>query len=273
MSLNRVGAIEAADALTDAIRSGDPSALQGVYAPEAVVWHNTDGLEQKRDDVIAGVQALHAACKVAIEVLQREATADGFVQTQHWTFTPPTGEPLEASSAFWVTLNERRQVVRLDEYIDGAALAALGSLIAAAASDAASTATEELDIDAVAARDAQIIRDLFVATDTFDVDNVVPFLDDHMKFRFGNADPLLDLQTFRSMVIEFNASLGGIRHEIKSLWTIPEERVVVAVLVVHYTRLDGSQISLPCCDVFQLGADHKITSYDIFMDINPVFAA
>jgi ketosteroid isomerase-like protein len=272
MSLDRVDAVEAADALTDAIRTGDLDALRGIYAPEAVVWHNTDGIDQKRDDVIAGVQALHAACKVAIEVLQREATADGFVQTQRWTFTPPTGESLDVSSAFWVTLNERRQVARLDEYIDGAALEALGNMIAAA-SGAAAAATEDLDIDAVAARDAQIIRDLFVATDTFDVDNVVPFLDDHMKFRFGNADPLLDLQTFRSMVIEFNASLGGIRHEIKSLWTIPEERVVVAVLVVHYTRLDGSQISLPCCDVFRLGADNKITNYDIFMDINPVFAA
>jgi len=271
--IDRFEAFKAADALTDAITTGDPAALRSIYAPDSVVWHNTDGVEQKREEVLAGLAALHAACQVAIDVRQREVTTDGFVQTQQWTFTPPTGDPLEIASVFWVTLNDGHEVIRLDEYIDSTALGALGDLVAANSPRAATAGIEPADIEEIAARDGQIIRDLFVATDTFDVDQVIPFLDAHMEFRFGNAQPLLDLQAFRSMVIQFNASLGGIRHEIKSLWTIPEERIVIAVLVVHYTRLDGSQVSLPCCDVFRLGANDKIATYDIFMDINPVFSA
>ena len=259
---------ETANALMDAIVSTNASALEEVYSPEVVVWHNTDGREMTRDEIVSGVVAMNQAIKVVVDVTSRQPTQTGFVQTQHWTFTPDSGAPLEAASAFWVTLDSDGRVARLDEYIDSAALEALTRMI-----EAASAVEEERLPSTTSSSEAtneKLIRDLFVATDTFDVEQVLPFLDENVWFKFGNAEPLTSRQQFKEMVIDFNASLTGIRHEIIDLWA-PEENVVVSVLAVYYSRRDGSEISLPCVDVFRI-TDGKITRYEIFMDINPVFA-
>ena len=42
-------------------------------------------------------------------------------------------------------------------------------------------------------------------------------------------------------------------------------------MTVHYERLDGQRLSLPCANIFRL-RDGLIADYRIFMDINPVFA-
>jgi ketosteroid isomerase-like protein len=257
---------ETADALMDAIVSTSVSSLETVYSPDVVVWHNTDGREVGRDEVVAGVLAMNEALKVVVDVTSRELTDTGFVQTQHWTFTPDSGAPLEATSVFWVTVDSEGRVSRLDEYIDSAALEGLTRMVEAAGG----TKGEVLHARSTEVTNEQLIRDLFVATDTFDVENVLPFLDEDVWFKFGNAEPLTSRQQFKDMVIEFNASVAGIRHELVDLWT-PAEDVVVTVLAVHYSRLDGSQVTLPCVDVFRI-RNAAITRYEIFMDINPVFA-
>jgi uncharacterized protein len=129
MSVDPAGAVEAANALNQAIQDGDPGALRRVYAPDAIVWHNTDGVELTREEVIGGVEDLRAASEIRIEVIRREATSDGFVQTQRFTFTPPSGPPVVFTSAFWVVLNTDGQIVRLDDFIDSAAVAAMGDMI------------------------------------------------------------------------------------------------------------------------------------------------
>jgi ketosteroid isomerase-like protein len=117
-----------------------------------------------------------------------------------------------------------------------------------------------------------VIRDLFAAADARDADRSAAFLAEDFVFRFGNADPISDVEAFRQMATEFNASLAGLRHEIRSILATDREGVVVTELAVHYTRLDGSVISLPCCNIFALDGDLKVTRYQIFMDISPVFA-
>ena len=129
MLVDRAVAVEAADALNHAIMSGDPDALRGVYAPDAIVWHNTDGVELTRDEVIGGVQDLRAASEIRIEVIRRETTVDGFVQTQRFTLTPQVGEPVVFWSAFWVVLDPNGKIIRLDDFIDSAAVTAMGDMV------------------------------------------------------------------------------------------------------------------------------------------------
>jgi ketosteroid isomerase-like protein len=117
-----------------------------------------------------------------------------------------------------------------------------------------------------------VIREVFAAADAQDADRSVTFFADEFVFRFGNADPVTDIETFRQMATEFNASLSAIHHEIRTFSTTDREGVVVAELIVHYTRLDGSEVALPCCNVFALDGDLKVTGYQIYMDISPVFA-
>jgi ketosteroid isomerase-like protein len=40
---------------------------------------------------------------------------------------------------------------------------------------------------------------------------------------------------------------------------------------VHYTRLDGAVVTLPCCNVFRL-RDGLIAEYRSYIDANPVYA-
>jgi ketosteroid isomerase-like protein len=45
---------------------------------------------------------------------------------------------------------------------------------------------------------------------------------------------------------------------------------VIAELRVHYTRLDGTEMTLPCCNVFRL-RNGAVADYRVYMDITPVY--
>jgi hypothetical protein len=47
--------------------------------------------------------------------------------------------------------------------------------------------------------------------------------------------------------------------------------VFVTELEVHYTRLDGGQVTLPCCNVFRL-REASVAEYRSYIDITPVYA-
>jgi ketosteroid isomerase-like protein len=46
---------------------------------------------------------------------------------------------------------------------------------------------------------------------------------------------------------------------------------VVTQLAVHYTRLDGGEVTLPCCNVFRL-RDGKVAEYLSYIDATSVYA-
>lgn len=141
MSIDRNEVMKRAEALTDAMRSLDHVAMGVLLAPESIVWHNTDEAEQKRDEFLTGLEGLHAACEAAkctveLDILNRETTANGFVQTHRWLFRPPAGTAIEIPCSMWVTLNDKGEVLRLDEYLDSTASTALAALLAGDASGA-----------------------------------------------------------------------------------------------------------------------------------------
>jgi len=113
------------------------------------------------------------------------------------------------------------------------------------------------------------IRKVFSTSDDGDVDANVAQMTEDLVFRFGSAEPLYGREAYRRLSEEFLGQIRGLRHEIVSLWN-PEPDVVITEIVVHYTRLDGSEISLPCSNVFRL-RDGLVAEYLIFMDVNPLF--
>jgi hypothetical protein len=114
------------------------------------------------------------------------------------------------------------------------------------------------------------IRDLFVTTDAQDVEANAEHVADDVVLRFGNNDPVVGKEAYKEMSRGFHASLRGIRHEILSIWTV-DENTVITEMTVHYERLDGDKLSLPCANIFRLH-DGLVKDYQIFMDISPVFA-
>jgi ketosteroid isomerase-like protein len=114
------------------------------------------------------------------------------------------------------------------------------------------------------------IRELFATTDAKDVAANATHVTDDVQLRFGNNEPVVGKDDYIAMSKEFYESLESLRHEIHALWTVDDDTVITE-MTVHYERLDGQRLSLPCANIFRL-RDGLIADYQIFMDINPVFS-
>ncbi len=113
-----------ADRFFAAIETGDVTTVGTMYADDAVIWHNTDQIEQPVADNLAvlGWLVKHTASRSYREI-RRTLTDDGFVQQHvlHVEFADGRSADLPACLVVHVVDG---QIVRLDEYIDGAAVAA-----------------------------------------------------------------------------------------------------------------------------------------------------
>jgi ketosteroid isomerase-like protein len=118
---------------------------------------------------------------------------------------------------------------------------------------------------------AELARSAFAANDARDIDALSELVTDDVRLTFGNAGTVTGRDAFRKASADFNASLDSFSHEITALFEVADAGVVVAELSVSYRRLDGRELTLPCCNVFRI-RDGRIADYRIYMDINPVFA-
>jgi ketosteroid isomerase-like protein len=113
---------------------------------------------------------------------------------------------------------------------------------------------------------------LFNAIDHGDIDAMAAFLRDDVVTRLGNQPPLLGAQAFKDLYAQLTKSISGIRHELHDIWTAAgDEAIRVVRMTVHYTRLDGNVVSVPCCNTFCL-RDGAIAEYQVYIDLTPVFA-
>jgi ketosteroid isomerase-like protein len=90
-----------------------------------------------------------------------------------------------------------------------------------------------------------------------------------VDLRLGNADPVQGKLAFTEAVHAFVASVADFRHEVLNVWS--EGDAVIAEFDVHYTRLDGGMVTLPCCNVFRL-RDGLVAEYRSYIDATPVYA-
>jgi ketosteroid isomerase-like protein len=115
-----------ADKLFAAIAANDTDALRDeVYAPDVVVWHNNDNHEQRIDENLKVLRWLHRnVAGKRYEEVRRQATPTGFVEQHVLRGTAPNGTVLNIFACLVVTVTNGR-IVRIDEYLDGNAVAAL----------------------------------------------------------------------------------------------------------------------------------------------------
>jgi ketosteroid isomerase-like protein len=120
--------IKLLDRIVVAAEAGDPADLLDIYAEGAVIWHNTDDMEQTVEQnmkVLAGMDRFLTDRKYDE---RRAHVFDGGVVQQHVLrgTKRSTGEPFEMKAVV-VVLVEDGKIVRLDEYFDSAAAAKLRS--------------------------------------------------------------------------------------------------------------------------------------------------
>lgn len=109
----------------DTVQRGDGEAMRECYAPDGVIWHNTDNKEQSVDD---NIKVLNWFVETLPDrnytVQRREVIPDGFVQQHVLSATLPSGEPWKMDACVVVSMEDGK-IKRLDEYLDSAASAKL----------------------------------------------------------------------------------------------------------------------------------------------------
>jgi ketosteroid isomerase-like protein len=110
---------------------------------------------------------------------------------------------------------------------------------------------------------------IFAAFDAKDIAGLAAMMADDVRLQLGNADAVEGKSAFVEALQAFFASVARFRHVVTSVWK--DREALIAELEVHYTRLDGKELTLPVCNVFRL-RDGFVVDYRVYMDIDPVYA-
>lgn len=117
--------LQTAERLMAAITAGDIDAVRSIYAPDAVIWHNNDGLEQSVDDNLRVLRwVVRHIANLRYEQIRRQRTDAGFVQQHVLRGTAPNGKDVTIPACLVCTVRDGR-ITRLEEYLDSAHLAPL----------------------------------------------------------------------------------------------------------------------------------------------------
>jgi hypothetical protein len=110
---------------------------------------------------------------------------------------------------------------------------------------------------------------LFESIDSKETPRFLEFLTADAEFRFGSAPGVHGHEAIGAAVNGFFGVIAASRHRMIRRWEDTDSAVCEGE--VTYTRLDGSQVTLPFTNVFYL-RDGKIARYLIYIDQSPLFA-
>lgn len=110
---------------------------------------------------------------------------------------------------------------------------------------------------------------LFAVIDARDADAFVAFLTPDAEFRFGNAPAVHGREAIHAAVAGFFSVIGGCRHRLRGAWN--GAGTAVCEGEVTYTRQDGSTVTIPFVNVFELEGE-RVASYRIYIDNAPLFS-
>jgi len=115
-----------------------------------------------------------------------------------------------------------------------------------------------------------LVRTLIRAVDAADQNTIATLTAADVHFRFGNADPTDTQSELLAAAQSFRNAITDLHHTVLDLWEVGDG-MVVALMDVYYRRLDGRELTLPCCNIFRVH-NGLVDDYRIYMDVNPVLA-
>jgi ketosteroid isomerase-like protein len=116
-----------------------------------------------------------------------------------------------------------------------------------------------------------VLRRMFAVIDRRDADGFAEYLASDAELRFGVQPPMIGRAAIRDGIAGFFGTIGGLRHDIRRMWSGEDGAAVEADVV--YTRLNGSTVAVPCVSVCRFGARDLINDYRVYIDLAPLFAA
>ena len=106
-----------------AVTAGDVDAVRELYAPDAVIWHNNDGVTQTVDENVRVLTWIAANVKgFGYDEQRCQPTPAGFVEQHVTRGVGPNGNAFAIPACVVCTVVDGR-VTRLDEYLDSAHVA------------------------------------------------------------------------------------------------------------------------------------------------------
>jgi uncharacterized protein len=103
-----------------ALEAGDIGTLREIYAPDALIWHNDDLLEQPVEANLRVLQGLHrAVAGLRYDVIRRVPAPDGVIQQHVLRGTLPGGTEVALHAAMYLQV-KNGHVTRIEEYLDSA---------------------------------------------------------------------------------------------------------------------------------------------------------
>jgi ketosteroid isomerase-like protein len=103
-----------------ALEAGDIATLREIYAPDAVIWHNDDLVEQPVDENLKVLRGLHRVVSgLRYDIVRRVAAPDGVLQQHVLRGHLPDGTDVELHAAMYLQVRDGR-ISRIEEYLDSA---------------------------------------------------------------------------------------------------------------------------------------------------------
>jgi len=114
------------------------------------------------------------------------------------------------------------------------------------------------------------VDNVFSAVDRMDMDTFLSYLDSEVMFRFGNGPAVNGIEPqVKEAVSGFFGSIRALSHTIEQMWEQGDHLICKGTAT--YTRKDEKKVSVPFATIFGL-KDGKIASYEIYVDLAPLFA-
>ena len=121
--------LDVAARLFAAVEAGDIATVAQLYAPGAVIWHSHTGTTQTAEENVEVLGLVTRRLRdLRYEEVRRQRTERGFMQQHVLRARAPQGEPVELRACIVCDVVDGR-ITRLDEYLDGAAVARVVSLL------------------------------------------------------------------------------------------------------------------------------------------------
>lgn len=114
------------DTFNEAFRVGDPAMAGACLAENAIIWHNTDGVELTAEGFLGGMKAVTDFMPVRqVQVIRRDVFANCCVQQQAIVGLNAQNRPVRILTCIVCRFAAGGKIERIDEYLDSAALAQL----------------------------------------------------------------------------------------------------------------------------------------------------
>lgn len=113
------------------------------------------------------------------------------------------------------------------------------------------------------------VIELFQDVDAMDRDRIGPWLSADYEARFGNNPPSVGKEAALNNSARFWQTIRAMRHEVEDV--LIDGNRAVSLAIVTYTRLDGSEVSMPVATAVRRSGEREIDRLWIYTDLAPLF--